>query len=109
RKGSPGEGRPNARSDHGRPAKAGMNYRVIWSAAAEDELAAGWPAAVDRAAVSRAAYDLERRLRGNPMADSESRFDDRRIMIVTPLVAPYRVDEVLRTVFLLRVRVPGRH
>ena len=40
-----------------------MNYTVIWTPAAEAELAAAWVAASDREAVTTAAYQLEQELR----------------------------------------------
>jgi hypothetical protein len=68
-----------------------MNYTVIWLPDAEQELAALWLAAADRARVTRAAHLLDQRLRRDPENEGESRSGLDRIIIEAPLVAHYRV------------------
>jgi plasmid stabilization system protein ParE len=44
-----------------------MTYRLIWTPAAENDLAAVWLAAADRPAVNRAADELDRVLARTPL------------------------------------------
>lgn len=43
-----------------------MNYIVVWTPAAEEELAAVWLAASERIAVTAASYRLDQDLAGDP-------------------------------------------
>ena len=78
-----------------------MNFSVIWDPDAEQELAAVWVRAADRAAVTRAAYELERRLRTNPDAEGESRPRGRRVTFERPagmLFRVYAADHIVRVI-----------
>jgi hypothetical protein len=54
--------------------------------------------ATDRAAVTAAANALDVRLANDPFADSESRDDPTRVMLVAPLGIFYDVDDAVRLV-----------
>ncbi|MGH7139851.1 MAG: hypothetical protein ACREHD_29280 [Pirellulales bacterium] len=67
-----------------------MNYRVRWSAVAEDELTRIWLQASDRDEVTKAAQSIDKRLAGNAPNEGESRVRG-RIIFASPLAARYRV------------------
>jgi hypothetical protein len=62
-----------------------MKYRVLWLAAAEQELAQIWLNAADRSAVTSASNRIDRRLQSNPEDEGESRPNGQRIVFETPL------------------------
>jgi hypothetical protein len=68
-----------------------MKYTVLWTAEAEDELAELWIAAVDRAAVSFAANEIDVILRNDAPEQGESREGDERILLVPPLGVLFKV------------------
>jgi hypothetical protein len=70
-----------------------MKYTVLWRPLAEEQLAELWMNARDREEVAQAADRIDAKLKSDPMADSESRTGNRRIMFVEPLVAFYDVRE----------------
>ena len=78
-----------------------MNYTVLWDPAAEQELADVWITAADRAAVTSAADEIDRRLRRDPEQQGESRDDGRRVLLVSPLGVLFRVlpdDRIVRVI-----------
>jgi len=62
-----------------------MTYTVTWTPDAEQELAAIWLQAANRAAVTRAAHEIDQRLGRDPLSEGESRSGIRRILFVWPL------------------------
>jgi hypothetical protein len=78
-----------------------MKYTVHWLPEAEGELAKLWLAAENRDSITHAAYELETRLQHDPTKVGESRDRGRRIVLVPPLGALFRVVEDDRTVFVL--------
>jgi hypothetical protein len=62
-----------------------MNYTVLWSPTAEQELADLWLQATDRDPVTRAAHAIDQRLQTDPENEGESRPGDRRVLFVPPL------------------------
>jgi hypothetical protein len=80
-----------------------MNYVVRWLPTAEQRLADVWLNAPDRNAVTRAAHDIEQRLRHDPENNGESRSDGRRILFSDPLAVVYRVLSEDRLVEVLSV------
>jgi hypothetical protein len=80
-----------------------MNYSVFWVPKAEQELAAAWLAAADRAVVTRAAQQIDEQLRMDAHVVGESRWDGDRILFAAPLAAMFRVDAVNQTAHVLHV------
>ena len=70
-----------------------MKWTVVYHPAAENELIDLWLAAPDQADVTYAANLIERRLRRDPYTYSESRDDNSRIMIESPLAFGYDVSD----------------
>lgn len=80
-----------------------MTFTVLWTPSAEQDLAAVWVAAHDRAAVTSAAATIDALLRENPQALGESREDSLRITFVAPLGVDFEVVEEDRIVYVLSV------
>jgi plasmid stabilization system protein ParE len=80
-----------------------MSYTVLYRPRAENDLAAIWVAATDRAAVTRAADTIDALLRTTPLRLGESRPGATRILIVPPLGVHYEVVEDDKTVFVLHL------
>ncbi|MEO2091422.1 MAG: hypothetical protein ABGY75_18345 [Gemmataceae bacterium] len=80
-----------------------MNYTVLWLPDAENELAAVWMASADRAAVTTASTELDRRMAADPENEGESRVGSRRITFEKPLAIYFDVDTVRRRVQVVRV------
>ncbi len=80
-----------------------MNFTVVWLPDAEAELTAIWLASGHRAAVTRAAAELDRRLASNAINEGESRPNDRRITFEPPLAVIFRVDSGAKTVTVSQV------
>lgn len=80
-----------------------MNYTVLWTPAAENDLAAVWLKADDRKAVSSSADMIERFLRQNPEGSGEVRFDSVRCLVIPPLGVDYEVIAEDRLVYALSV------
>lgn len=86
-------------------------YVVRWLRSARDDLAHLWLQAGsgERAAITRAAHEIERALRRDPGQAGESRASGRRILFSAPLVILFRIDG--QTVSVLEVdrygAVPG--
>ena len=85
-----------------------MNYRVYWIAEAEQELAAAWLAFPDRNAVTRAANELDKQLRDDPLHTGESRQSSvRRLAFEPPLGIEFEVIEDDKKVRVLGVWLTG--
>ena len=82
-----------------------MKYDLEWDPAAENELTNIWvPADSDlRLAVTQAAHVIDRLLTKDPLSQSESRPDGRRILFERPLAVTYEVIEESRLVRVLHV------
>ena len=80
-----------------------MNFSVPWSRHAETRLARLWLQSSDRVGVTRAAAEIDERLRRDASNVGESRFDDCRITHVAPLGAVFSVDVDNRAVLVLDV------
>ena len=81
-----------------------MKYTVGWVPIAEQELAAIWPASADREAVTRAAHQLDQRLRIIPLSVGESRQSSvRRVAFELPLAIEFEVIEDDKKVRVLAV------
>jgi hypothetical protein len=70
-----------------------MNYTVVWSTVAQNDLAQLWVTAPDRAAVTAAANRIDQLLRRDPHAQGESRFESSRILVEPPLAVYFRIDD----------------
>ncbi|HVL12842.1 MAG TPA: hypothetical protein VM529_09760 [Gemmata sp.] len=81
-----------------------MNFRVVWTRAARDQLASVWLAHPDRAGVTAAAHRIDGLLGRDPAGQGEERPNDRRIMFESPLVVIYRIDAANNKVVVSHVR-----
>jgi plasmid stabilization system protein ParE len=81
-----------------------MNFRVIWTRAARDQLADIWLSHPDRAAVTAAAHRIDQLLGRDPANQGEGRPNNRRIMFESPLVVIYRIDPANNRVIVSNVR-----
>ena len=79
-------------------------YQVFWHAAAEQQLAAIWTGASDRREIATAVNACDQSLRQNRQSVGESRDGPYRISIVRPLAFIFRVSELDRTAWVMRVR-----
>lgn len=71
-----------------------MNYRVDWTEAAEDDLAARWNVAPDRNAVTAAARWLEQQLERDPLHFGEPWWSSvHRIAVHDPIGIEFEVIE----------------
>ena len=75
-----------------------MRYTVLWTAAAQQELAALWLAARDRERISEAATAIDSTLERDADKAGESRFAEFRILFVAPLGIYYHVTAADRAV-----------
>ena len=81
-----------------------MAWTILWLPDAEKELADVWVASNDRARVTLAADQIDKKLKRNPADAGESRSTGRRILIVPPLVATFRMLVDDRLVQVVNVR-----
>ena len=80
-----------------------MNFTVLWTPTAEQRLAALWLDPTHRAAVSRAANEIDQRLQRDAPHLGESRGGARRVFFEPPLGVTYEVDQARQIVFVLYV------
>jgi plasmid stabilization system protein ParE len=80
-----------------------VKYSVIWLPDAEAEMAQIWLDAADRAAITAAANAIDATLQGDPLHSGESRYGNRRVLLVRPLGVGYVVYEEEQTVVVGRV------
>jgi len=80
-------------------------FRVRWEETALNELAALWLAAnaALRQAITTASSQIDQLLQTDPLGQSESRPDGRRILFVSPLGITFRIEEDGETVSVLRI------
>jgi mRNA-degrading endonuclease RelE of RelBE toxin-antitoxin system len=82
-----------------------MNYAVIWTKKAADQLAQAWIDATDRTAVQRASNRIDTMLAMDPRAHGESRRGNDRLLHEPPLAVYYRIDDSDRKVFVISVKL----
>jgi mRNA-degrading endonuclease RelE of RelBE toxin-antitoxin system len=80
-----------------------MTYTVTWKPEAERRLATLWMNASDRSAVTKAANEIDRRLRFGPEREGESRDQGRRVVLESPLGVLIKVEPQDRIVYVLTV------
>lgn len=81
-----------------------MRHTVTWTPSARDvELTEIWLQAPDRQAVTKAAHEIDRRLRVNPESQGQDFYGD-RILEVWPLIVVFAVYPDDRLVEVLQVR-----
>lgn len=80
-----------------------MNYTVVWTEPAQQELARLWAGASDRNAVSAASNRIDRLLGNRPSSVGQVRFDTVRTLAVAPLGVDYEVIDDDRIVYVLAV------
>ena len=80
-----------------------MNFDVIWTSAAEQELADLWLDPAIRNEVTTASHTLDQQLQANAPNVGESRPNGRRIAFETPLGILFRIDPPGNVVRVLHV------
>jgi hypothetical protein len=83
-----------------------MNYTVVWTPSAEQELAAAWLKSSNRNAVTVSAHAIERDLRRTPLTVGESRESSiSRVAVSSPLSITFDVIVDDKTVFVRAVHL----
>lgn len=82
-----------------------MNYQVIWSRDAENDLASIWMSAADRSQISAAAQHLDESLVTSPLEVGESREGEIRIAFSAPLAIEYIANKEGKSVTVIAVWV----
>lgn len=82
-----------------------MSFSVDWAQSSLDSLAALWIRADSamRRAIREAVNEVDHRLRGDPLAQGESRGGNDRVLFVFPLGVRYEVQQAHRMVRVLAV------
>ena len=83
-----------------------MKFTVSWFASAEKRLAELWLAASDKAELSAASDEIDRRLATNPLGMGELRTAKIRYLFVPPLAVYYEVQLLDRLVVVRNVWRP---
>ena len=78
-----------------------MRFTVSWTPTAQQNLAAVWMAADDKAAITSAANTIDVLLAADPESRGELRFDTVRSLSVPPLGVDYEIVEADRIVYVL--------
>jgi plasmid stabilization system protein ParE len=84
-----------------------MRYTVVWKRSVEADLASIWLAAKDRDAVTQAAREIDAALREDASSKGESRFGNKRILVMPPLGVDFSVvedDRIVRVLTVWRIR-----
>jgi hypothetical protein len=81
-----------------------MIFTVIWRPLATGKLATLWMNAPDRKALSAAANKIDELLKTDPESRGEPRGNNRRVLIVPPLIVAFQVKELDRIVEVLSVQ-----
>ena len=87
-----------------------MTYTVVWVPAAEQELAELWIGAARRRELTKAAREIDLRLRAAPAAEGESRAHGRRILLVSPLGVTLEIlaeDRIVRVLDVWQFERPA--
>jgi len=82
-----------------------VNYTVLCSGPAEEQLAAAFLASGDRRAVTAATRAIDEILRAAPLAFGESREGELRVGFEPPLAVWFTVTESDSTVVIVRFRL----
>lgn len=77
-----------------------MTWRVVWTPAAEGDLAAIWLASRVRSQINDATRRIDEQLEQSPMDAGESRFGSIRIFFSPPLACHFVVDAPAQSVFV---------
>jgi hypothetical protein len=86
-----------------------MNYTVVWTPSAEQDLAAAWLAAATRSAVTASAHAIEQDLQRTPLTVGESRESSiSRIAVAAPLSITFDIIVDDKTVFVRAVQLIAR-
>lgn len=80
-----------------------MMYTVLWTPAAEQELAALWLAAGNRNAVTSAANSIDQLLNQDPELRGVLCFDTVRTLLIPPLGVDFEIVDADRVVYVLSV------
>jgi len=80
-----------------------VKYTVVWLQSAEDRLAEIWLSTTDREAITRAARQIDVRLRFRPSSQGESRPGNRRVLLAPPLGVKFEVHDEDAVVKVLSV------
>lgn len=80
-----------------------MKFTVIWTPAAEQDLAAIWLDADDRNAIASATNTIDWLLARTPESLGAPRFDTVRTLAIPPLGIDYEVVEQDRIVYVLSI------
>lgn len=80
-------------------------YTVVWSDAAQDQLAQFWIDAVNRTAITQAAHSIDRELSSDPESKGQSVSEDLRSFDAPPLRALFTVAEQSQSVQVIMVRL----
>lgn len=88
-------------------------FRVRWEESAENELAALWTDADSavRQLITETVPQIDQQLETDPLAESESRSEGRRVLFCSPLGILFRIEADGRTVSVLHVwlfRIRGK-
>jgi hypothetical protein len=85
-----------------------MSFHVIWPKSAVDSLAEAYLQAFTRNdghIVTERMVEVEQLLKENPIDASESREEGERILLALPLVVRFRIEESLKMVYVMKVRL----
>ena len=80
-----------------------MRYTVVWSVAAEDQLAEIWLASAHRGAVTAASHAVETQLANQPDSSGTPLHEGLYSIEISPLRVIYAVEDADRLVKILRV------
>lgn len=82
-----------------------MMFQVRWEDEATDELADIWLSAdpANRHLITRASNRIDQKFRSDPLSESESRPNERRVLFVAPLGVLFRIESDAQTVSVLKV------
>lgn len=81
-----------------------MNYRVLWTKKAREQLAEIWLNSAQRSDVVSATNAIDALLGISPGSQGESRDDGRRVTFEWPLVVYFKIDEPGKRVIVSQIR-----
>jgi hypothetical protein len=81
-----------------------IRFTVVWWQFAKNRLADLWLAAADKAAVTRAADEIDRRSAADPQSCAEIRHEELCRMTIDPLAVQFTIDDHDRLVIVWTVR-----
>lgn len=80
-----------------------MNYTVVSTPSADEQLAEIWLRALDRQQVADASDAIHRMLRNDPVRAGHARPGGRRVIVVMPLSATFEISELDRLVRIVAI------